>query len=645
MIDRDGETLAASGWGLVILLAAASLGEGGASPTALLAIHLCLGALVVFASVEGSRGERTFGTPAKLPWTLLLLFVAVSLAGAAMAPYGFAAWLVLVEQSAFLAAAWIAVRCGAGFMVRLAPVLLLGAAAQGAIAIGQRIQLAQARPAGTFLNTNHLAAWLVAALTLGLGVWPGRPTPRALALRAAGAILVAAGLVLCGSRGALIGLAVSVLSVLPLALRARVRPARRWAVIAAMAVLALAALVGVAVRLRTSDPFLYHRVRIWRASLGAVAQAPFAGTGPGQFEAAAANLNFPLDDAPLRFERSFISPHSDLLRALCELGIPGALLVLSAIAIVAVSIGRRIARNELSTNAAVAAAALAGLLAQSAVDDLTDRPALFLLFAAVAGSLLSTPRRGSERLPGGIRCAALVALVTLLAVGEVSPWLAWRAQHGLPRGRLDTAQRARLDSAIAHNPAHPDGWLRRAEDRAGSGTDWDAVSYAEARDAAERAVRLQPADARYRLGVARIEALACLTLFGDVGTRERASQAYTQAQELARHDPFVALEQGRFLLATGDPAGARRAAERALAIEPEAVPGRLLLAESIAVEPVPGAHARALAVLRDADATARRWSGTAQETPYARALLSMDDAWRRSIRARVTEVDSGAASP
>jgi flagellar biosynthesis component FlhA len=95
---------------------------------------------------------------------------------------------------------------------------------------------------------------------------------------------------------------------------------------------------GVAARFKTDlDPYSLHRTRIWAASLGAVVDAPWRGAGPGQFAAAAANLNFPLENAPLRYERSFKTPHSDVLRAFCEFGIPAGLAAVAAAAMLALA--------------------------------------------------------------------------------------------------------------------------------------------------------------------------------------------------------------------------------------------------------------------------------------------------------------------
>jgi tetratricopeptide (TPR) repeat protein len=261
------------------------------------------------------------------------------------------------------------------------------------------------------------------------------------------------------------------------------------------------------------------------------------------------------------------------------------------------------------------------------------------------GSLLASPSTGKRSFGRVARLSASIALLGLFFLGDLSPYLAWRQTVGLPRGRLDSVQAERLRIAVARNPLHPDLHLRTAENLAGDGSDWTISDYAGAREAAEHAVRLQPADASYRCAVARVEALACRTLFKDGGSRERARRWYEQAQSLARYDPLLPLEEGIFLLRASDPEGARRAAERALRIEPQAIPARLLLAEAILAADGSRSAEKASSVLDEAVEIAARWRDLPKETYYARQLLVLDAAHVRAIRdaiARQGEAARGA---
>jgi len=643
------------GTALLALLLAATLGEGGATPLASFAIHggvvlLLLAALILPAAA--GAGERARGL-SRVPLAAWITFLALAAAGALLAPYRYAAYLTLVELATFFAAAFLAARSGAEILRLAAAILLWGGAAQGLLAAYQSLALNQVRPAGTFLNPNHLAGWLVALIALGLA-GQDRPASRvALTLRAAAAGTAALGVFLSGSRGALLGLAAAGAVLAPGAWRSSRSRGRRVLLAAVSCLVLIAALSGVALRLaRASDPFLYNRIRIWRASLELAAESPWMGSGPGQFAARAANLNFPLEQGPLRYERFFVSPHSEFLRVPCEFGWPAALACLAAAGLAGIEIRRRIRVRELPASAIGAGAALAALGAQALVDDLGDRPALYLLAAVLLGGCLSTARPAEARIGMNARLALGALLVSLFVAAEALPLLAladltpsrvWGPRHApqdLPRGRLDAAGRARLESSLARNPLHPDTWLRRAEDLAGEDRDWSPAVYAQAREAAEQAIRLEPTHKRYWLGLARIERLACLGLYGDEASRDRAQRAYEQAQQRARHDPFVALEEGRFLLLAGDPTGARRAAERALSIEPQALPARLLLADALLIGGGKLAAPRARKLLEEAQTVARRWADAPRQTPYARQALDLDPAWRSSIEARLAAVES-----
>jgi hypothetical protein len=101
------------------------------------------------------------------------------------------------------------------------------------------------------------------------------------------------------------------------------------------------------------------------------------------------------------------------------------------------------------------------------------------------------------------------------------------------------------------------------------------------------------------------------------------AERFARAEELSRYDVTIPIELAGFLLDTGDPAGARLAAERALAIEPEAVLPRLLLADALIETRTEDGLERAALLLEEAQGKARRWADWARE-PYARLLLGLD---------------------
>ena len=244
--------------------------------------------------------------------------------------------------------------------------------------------------------------------------------------------------------------------------------------------------------------------------------------------------------------------------------------------------------------------------------------------AAFAGLLIAR-RRPLPWPPIARATAGAVAVLVVLAlgVGEIAGFAAWNAEIVLPHGRLDASQLDRLRRCLAWNPMHPDGWRRLAEHFVGDGRTWQPADYAAAREAVEHARRLQPADAYTVRAVARVEATACLTIFPFQATRERAAHLYDEALLLARTDATIPLEAARFLLQAGDAAGARRAASRALEVEPRAATPRLALAQAILRQEGRSGAAQARHLLDEALALAPR----AAEVPtssYDAALRAVD---------------------
>ena len=604
---------------VVAVIALTTLGEGGASASSLLVSHLFLaGAFAVFAVFSPDSAYA----PSRGPSLAWLCFAAFAVTGAVLAPYAYAAWLVLIEILAFGTLFWLA--CGDPPTLNriLPPAVAVLVFVHGLGAVVQKFS-GSPRPASTFLNPNHLAAWLGAAALFLAGTMLARETSvRVRFLYGVAVVFALCGIFVTGSRGAALGLLAGVVGLVALTWSGLSAGARRG-MLAASAVIVLGAGAGVAVRFRSDDdPYRFHRTRIWAASFRAASSSPFLGSGPGQFAAQAPNLNFPLDNAPLRFERAFRTPHSDVFRALCEFGFPAALVAFAAVALAARELFLR--RKELTAVERGAVAALVALAAQACVDDLSTRPALTMTGAAFAGLLLARPRVAPARPVARSASAALAILVVFaLGVGEVAGFIAWNAVQALPRGRLDARQLDGLRRSLAWNPLQPDAWARLAEHFIGDGRSWRLPDYAAAREAGEHAVRLQPADAFYARAAARVEATACLSILPFLATRERAAELYDDALRLARTDATIPLEAAKFLLQAGDPAGARRAARQALEIEPRAATPRLWLAQAILQQDGPGGSAEAELLLDEALTLAPR-AGEVPSSSYEAALRGVD---------------------
>lgn len=618
-------------WGLVILLAGATLGEGGGSPPALAAWHAGL-ALLVSGTVLGvpARARRnTVRGPIVAAFAVFLLAVAI---GAARAPYGYAAWLTCVELASWVALAALAIRVGPALLAPLAPTLLAAAAAEGCLALFQSLASPASRPAGTFLSPNPMGLWTTAVLLLAAGAALDRWRGRRLWLALAAAVPAAAALALAGSRGAVLALVAG--GVYLVAARFRALPWKARSAVAAAFLVLLAGLgAGLGLRARRFDPFAYHRLRIWRNSLLAVADDPVWGTGPGQFAVAAASLQFPDGEGPLRYDHRFSTPHSDLVRLPAEFGLPAAFALAAALALAGVGIARRRLGGCLPEGADGAIAALVAIGAQAFVDDPSTWPATYLLAAALVGALLSEPARACTTLPLAVRAAFAAALAIAVAVLDFAPYLAWKTASSLPRGRLEPGQLARLERALRLNRVQPYYRLRLAEHLAADPAPWTPERYARARELAERAIALSPLDAETHRGLARVEARACRQ-WPFASCRDRARALYERAAGLARSNPAIPIELAGFLLDTGDPRGARRAAERALAIEPESTVPRLLLADALISIGGPAALRAARERIAEADEGAARWAEWRRE-PYGRMLLAVAPEVRARLGARL----------
>jgi O-antigen ligase len=603
---------------LAALPALATFAEGGAALNSLLAWHGWLLLLLLWALLTPGRAVDSNAAPAGAPLVAGSLFLALAALGAILAPYFFAAWLTLLELGAFLSLLLLAARAGKRLLPWLMRMVQLVAALQGLLALYQRIVAGEARPAGTFLNPNYLACWLAMALLLAAGSWRRDLAFSAKTLNLALASPAALALLLSGSRGALLALAAGLCWLIYRSWPG-LRPAERRLIVVAMLLGLSLAGWRMAGRLAEDDPFRYQRLEIWKSSAGMIRDDPWWGSGPGQFRFAASGYQFADGNGPLQYDRSYRIPHSDLLRLFCEFGVPAALALLAALFMAVRAIARR------HPGEPGAQAALLAVAVQALVDDPSRWPAVYLLAASLLGCLLSSScSERAPRFPAAMRSALAMLLMLLFVIGDLAPAAAHLQFAGLPNRNLDPEQERRLSLALGLNPMQPDYWRRQAENLAGSSVPLTLQRYASAREAAERAIRLNPADSLNYWMAAKVERRACLELFRDVACRERVTRRYRWAQALKPYDVRVSLDHGQFLLAAGDPEGARRFAERALTMEPNSVAPRLLLAECLLLQRHPDPE-RAAELVVEADVLSRRNAAAAGANEYSMQMLTLDE--------------------
>jgi len=170
-------------------------------------------------------------------------------------------------------------------------------------------------------------------------------------------------------------------------LRSARTEARPWAAL----VLAALALVGaLTLAPRDAARALEGRLYLWQVALPHVAEAPLLGHGPGAVQAlwsqweADAWATGRLDAAARRFAADQDHLHGDALERLLEGGLLG---LLALVALVAAAVRRALQAPR--PLAAGVLAALASLLARSAVDFPLARPAELGLFALLCAAALS----------------------------------------------------------------------------------------------------------------------------------------------------------------------------------------------------------------------------------------------------------------
>ncbi len=587
----------------IAIVFVAPFGEGGRAPWNLCVLHsLALGIIVLVALRPFDRAPAPrAGAPGSLVAGLVAALGLCAVA-ALRASYPLAAglglWDLAVPAGLFLAL--LRSPADARAVERLRAAVAFSSLLQAVLAM-VRWSRAEGLGAGalsagaSFLNPNHLGAFL----NLGLVLWLAsaldalerQEKRKGIAGLAAAALHFLAILVLM-SRGALVGLAAALL--LLFVARWKSDPARGRAI--AAGAFGLVLLLGGGVVLlrfaRSADPYRYHRLQIWQASAGMLAERPLLGYGPGMFRYEGPRHNFPVEVGPFRYEKIFSGGHSALLTLAVENGAPAAICFLVVTLLV---VGRLLRSRDAGGGGSAGQAigiGLVALLVQALFEDLQERPALLIIPAILAGAALRLRHRATLEARAGGRgdegavvpgphCACrpfpapllLLAAIYLFGIAVVLPYWADReARIGLQRGRsgLPSMERAR-----ALNPWHPDYPQSLAMAVLNSGP-LTSERYAQAANLLGEARRLDPADARFPLLLGRLEGRVAAELFADRTARDSALRFYEEAARLSPRDPRPLLELGGFQLESGATQEALGSARRALQLEPNFVRARIL---------------------------------------------------------------------
>lgn len=652
---------------LLVVLIAVPWGEGGADPSVLALIHT-----LVFAAAATllwkSAKEGTIET--LIPWPLLAwaLFVIVGLAGMMRSEYLYGSLDTWWDQAIALILA-LALSCASPSrrFTRLAPmVVALSAAAQAVPAIVTRFTSGGAVSI-SFLNPNHLGAYLNIALFVALerGGWlggaaPDRPEAGAPA-RATGAIgdgrewngarlawtaaaiLCVAGVVAIASRGALLALAVTVLFLFAGGAARRPQGLRgaRW--LRAAPLVALVGGIGLlSIQMRFSaaeDPYRYDRPRIWMAALRSWADAPLLGLGPGMYEHRSARHNFPQEKAAFRYAKVPGSAHSQPIQTLSEEGIAG--LGALAIVVAATGVALHLARGRPGAAGSAARALEPALVAagtHSLFEMVFQPPAIPLTLLilswpalrpggtaqAAASFLLRWPARGPEsRERRSMALSLAIGGVVLFIVAVAAPYGSYVASEyaasgSLPPVRIDLAFRA----AESMNPTQPYIGYRRARSALARSRNLSPPLLANAMDSLEKTIRLEPGDPSAYALLGGLYARAATELPGaGPGALLAAERRLGQAIERAPFDVALLVERGGLRLSSGRKDLALEDAEAALLVEPNALAAHLLRIEACLAS---GRTDRARAALTEMSEAESRLGDHRPLNGYEAALMRVD---------------------
>lgn len=618
----------AAAFALALAMLLAGFGDGGALPGARLGwmLLVLLGAAAAVLPRRNGEGEASSASPGSWdPRPVVALLPALVWAGlsAAAAPVPAAArdgWsLLLASLLAIVLSAHVARRFDGWCLLAVSLTAVVGGmqlvlvAAQRAGAwlgfdpVNWWEPFAVARSGrfdGDFLHPGHLGTYLVAA---GLGLVARGVARRGRASWILGGVFILAGLSQ-GARASILALVAggTVLTLLALDRRWRV-----WVV----AVVGMGGMIGAAfaaARLQ-GDPYAWSRLKIWRASFGALAERLWLGFGPGGF-APLGPAYAPEDPGRVaRFAKVFRQPHSDLLDAFVSLGLVGGLALLAGLAWLAWRATRH-DRRELDGPVAGRAAAwtvLAALASGGLMDGfLGERPIAGLTAAVLLGALVGPALRTgatAARRPGVLgKALAVSCLLTALLGAEFLPWVAYR---------VDLAGRPRLAARI--DPVRARYWLEAARQV----DDGNHRRVALAMAWTEIARLAAGADSSVWIERARVMDAACRGLLAERNTCDAARAAWSAVIARNPVDVFARRARARLDRAVGPGDAALTDLQLALAIEPRFLGARADAARILAEE---GDLPAARQAFGELVAMVRELDGVTPSSPRERELLAID---------------------
>ena len=281
--------------------------------------------------------------------------------------------------------------------------LIAGALLSALYGVAKGINQGTERLSGAGINPNVLGLVLMSAIVLGVGLVAARrlrPEARVGAALAVAACTI--GILLTGSRGALVGLAVAALVGVAFGGRARARLIPLLLFGAAVGVAYISLFAASSVRDRIMDPGgSSGRADLWRVGWRMIEDKPFSGVGLGNFREV--SVDYLLQPGPITDPNAVVTkprvPHNIYVEVTAELGVIGLLLFVALLiallrcAVVAAKRFERSGQRDLEALSRALFAAMCGLLAAGAFSSQTYNKVLWTILA-LAPAMLALSRLG-----------------------------------------------------------------------------------------------------------------------------------------------------------------------------------------------------------------------------------------------------------
>ncbi len=316
------------GWEIPVLavLILSTLFEGGDSPEGLMLVHSVVALMLIFLIGSFRRRNKNLTLPRSVLY--LLPFAFFYLISVYFSSYKYSSLLCLVNL--LIAFTFFLIVYNSGVEIRgLIKAVTLCAAVQSAVVLldilfrfmtaGQGIFT---NLSGTFLHPGLLSAYLLICAGLIAGLLVQREySSGSKYLMFSAVILFPAVALLTRSRVALPGIALILISVMFVFLRKR-----KTSLVLISSVIIILSIFAV-FKYKNMDPYRFHRLKIWKASVETFADNVLFGCGPGNFHYAVANHNFPNTANLVHYGMKIRGADSAYLELAAESGI-GAILSL-----------------------------------------------------------------------------------------------------------------------------------------------------------------------------------------------------------------------------------------------------------------------------------------------------------------------------